>query len=114
MDEPLEKPRAERTPAQKANIVKARVVKKDMDEATRTRKEQERLERRFDKLIELFDVVQLPKPEVQEVIKSKKVKKPPAPPETSSSEDEPEPVKVEKPKPRVQVSQDKRVVLKFC
>lgn len=113
MDEPLEKPRAERSPAQKANIVKARAVKKEMEDSARTRKEQERLERRFDKLVEMFGSVQLPPPEVQEVIKSKKVAKPP--PESSSSEDEvAPPVEKPKPKPRVQVSQDKRVVLKFC
>lgn len=98
----MEKARKPRTEAQLQNVVKARAVKKEKDDATKGQKERERLERRFDKLVDMFEQVRIQAP-VAPAPQPVKVKRPAPPPieyeEEYEEEDEEPPVKMEKPKP---------------
>lgn len=111
----LEKPKPKRTmnDAQLASLEKGRAKKLELDAATKENKANARLEARFDKLVAMFEKVQLPASEVQDKIKAKRASKPP-PPEDDEDDDEDEPVEVEKPRKPVVVVQPQTKVLRFC
>ena len=112
MDDPLEKPKRKMSEKQLENLAKAREAKKNSDKTRSESKQQEKLERRFEKLVDLFSAVQMPVPETQEVIKKRKTKHP-VPPELSSESDE-EPVVKPKAKARVEISPSKQVLIRFA
>lgn len=64
-EESLEAPKKTKTPAQLENVTKARAKKAELDAARQAERDRLAAERRFDKLLELFDQVRVePTPRV--------------------------------------------------
>ena len=116
LDPTLEKPKPKRkmNEAQLASLEKGRAKKLELDAAAKESKANARLEARFDKLVAMFEKVQLPAPEVQEKIKQKRAPKPPPQPVEEEESEDDEPVQVEKPRKPVVVVQPQTRVLRFC
>ena len=93
-DTPIEKPKKKLSPKQLENLKHGRDRLKKKVELTTEQKAQKKLEDRFDKLVSMFEKVQLPSAEIQEKIKSKKI--PPQNEEIIETE-----MVVEKPRPVV-------------
>jgi hypothetical protein len=79
-------------------------------------KANKKLEARFDRLLELFDQVKMPAPELQAKARAKRVVKPPPPtPESSDDDETEEPPKkaIEKARPVVHVQPTKQIFFSF-
>ena len=114
--EPLEKPRPKKvlSEAQLANLEKGRARKREIQAKTVEEKETKKMEDRFDKLLQMFEAIRLPPPEVME----KKVKAKPPPVEEDEVSDEepaPKPKRIEKPRVKAIAQPDtKQIFLRFC
>jgi len=113
LKETFEKPRKKMSDKQLENLAKGRAARTKKVELSVEEKQNKRLEDRFDKLVAMFEKVQLPAPEVQEKVKARRAK---PPPQTSDSEDEPPPPKpkrIEKKRPEVVVAPTRQVMFSF-
>ena len=116
----MEAPKKPKTPAQLETIKKARAKKAELDEARLGEKERLKAEARFDKLLQLLDVVRIetsePVPEPPPVKKSKPKPKPKPEPvaEESYEEEENAGVQKAKPKAQVQAATPRTINLRFC
>ena len=111
----MEKPRKKLSEKQLENLAKGRAARTKKVEVSAEQKESARLEARFDKLVAMFEKVQMPTPEVQAKVKAKRAAPPPE--ESSESEDEPPPPKakkIEKSRPvAVAVAPSRQVMFSF-
>jgi len=116
LKETFEKPRKKMSDKQLENLAKGRAARTKKVELSVEEKQNKRLEDRFDKLVAMFEKVQMPAPEVQEKVKARRAKPPPPPPPSSDSEDEPPPPKpkrIEKKRPEVVVAPTRQVMFSF-
>ncbi len=111
---PLEKPKKVLSPKQQANLAAGRAKAAAKRDQGIEEKANKKLEARFDRLLELFDQVKMPPPDVQQKLKVKKI---PEPESESEDDEEPPPVKkkkgVERPKPVVHVQPDRTISFSF-
>ena len=77
LKETFEKPRKKMSDKQLENLAKGRAARTKKVELSVEEKQNKRLEDRFDKLVAMFEKVQLPAPEVQEKVKARRAKPPP-------------------------------------
>lgn len=115
LNEPLEKPRKKKelSEAQLANLQKGRDRKKELQAKNAEEKESKKMEDRFDRLLQMFEAVRLPPPEVQDALKAKKVKAT-TPEQEPEEEEETKPKKIEKPRVKVNAHPETRqIFLKF-
>lgn len=110
----VEKPKRVLTEKQKANLAKGREKKQKLIAEDMETKANRKLEERFDRLVSMFEKIQLPAPEVQERIKQKRAVKPPQP-EAEEGEEPPASVKqrIEKPRATVMVAPTKQISFSF-
>ena len=113
----VEKPKRVLSEKQKANLAKGREKKQKLIAEDMETKANRKLEERFDRLVSMFEKIQLPAPEVQERIKQKRtVKQPqPEPDEEEEADAPPPPVKqrIEKPRATVMVAPTKQISFSF-
>lgn len=110
LKETFEKPRKKMSDKQLENLAKGRAARTKKVELSVEEKQNKRLEDRFDKLVAMFEKVQMPAPEVQEKVKARRAT------QSSESEDEPPPPKpkrIEKKRPDVVVAPTRQIMFSF-
>jgi hypothetical protein len=115
LGEPVEKLKVKKvlSDKQRENLAKGRAVKQGKISDDMEAKSNKKLEARFDRLLELFDQVKMPAPEVQAKARAKRA--PPPTPESSDDEESREPPirVIEKARPVVHVQPTKQIFFSF-
>ena len=109
--EAVEKPKKKLSPKQLENLTKGRERLRKKVELTVEQKAQKKLEDRFDKLVSMFEKVQLPPPDIQQQVKAKRVivRKPESESDEEVVVEKPRPVK----KPVVVIQPSKQISFQF-